>query len=196
MTDTTNFDFNNAGGQRSFDIIPANTIVTLQLTIRPGGAGDGGWLRKSADGASEGLDCEFTVVNGEHAKRKLWQLFTLNGTTPRHAEAGEISRNTLRAILESARGIKPGDTSEAAKNARKVSGWGDFDQLRFVARLGVRPPRDGYAAKNTILEVITPERQAWQKPEQISTTPSSGAAPPAPTAPPPANAISRPQWAG
>src|SRR6516162_461569 len=151
MTET-NFDFNTAGGQR--DVIPANTICTLQLTIRRGGAGDGGWLRKSSDGASEGLDCEFTVVNGEHAKRKLWQLFTLRGTTSGHAEAGDISRNTLRAILESARGIKPGDTSEAAQNARKVSGWGDFDQLCFVARLGVRPPRDRYAAKNTILEVI------------------------------------------
>jgi hypothetical protein len=160
---TTSFDFNDADQQRSFDIIPANTICTLQLTIRPGGAGDDGWLKRSADGNSEGLDCEFTVAGGPHDKRKLWQLFTLRGTTPGHAEAGEISRNTLRAILESARGIRPDDKSEAALNARKPSGWGDFDQLRFIARVGVRPPRDGYQAKNTILEVITPDRQAWTK---------------------------------
>ena len=191
MTETTNLDFNTAGEQKSFDVIPANTICTLQMTIRPGGAGDDGWLKTAAGGLSEGLDCEFVVVEGQFAKRKLWQLFTLRGTTPGHAEAGEISRNTLRAILESARGIKPSDTSEAAQAARKVKAWADFDQIRFIARLGVRPPRDGYPAKNTILEVITPDRQAWTKPEQISVKPSNNAVPTTP----PANAIARPQWA-
>lgn len=197
MTDTTtSFDFNTAGEQRSFDVIPANTICTLQLTIRPGGAGDDGWLKRSADRASEGLDCEFTVVDGEYAKRKLWQLFTLRGTTPGHAEAGEISRNTLRAILESARGIRPDDKSEAAQNARKVSGWADLDQIRFKARLGVRSAQGTYPAKNTILEVITPDRQTWQKPEQISAKTANSPAPATAPTTPPANAITRPGWAG
>src|SRR5262249_24552224 len=157
-----NLDFNTAGEQRSFEVIPANTVVTLQLTIRPGGAGDGGWLKLSGEKTSEGLDCEFTVVSGDYAKRKLWQLFTLRGTTSGHAEAGEISRNTLRAILESARGIRPHDKSEAAQNARKIAGWQDLDQVRFLARLGVRPPQGNFPAKNTILEVITPDRQVWK----------------------------------
>jgi hypothetical protein len=195
MTDTsTSFDFNTAGEQRSFDVIPANTICILQLTIRPGGAGDGGWLKPAADGKSEGLDCELVVVDGEHAKRKLWQLYTLRGTTPGHAEAGEISRNTLRAILESAKGIRPDDKSEAAQNARKVSSWADFDQLRFVARIGVRPPRDGYQAKNTILEVIMPDKQAWKQPEQITAKASNRAASAAAPTTPPAGAITRPEW--
>jgi hypothetical protein len=180
----TDFDFNTAGEQRSFDVIPANTICTLQLTVRPGGVGDDGWLTRSTDGASEGLDCECVVVAPEqYAKRRLWQRYTLHGTTPGHDEAGKISRNTLRAILESARGIKPEDKSEAAQNARKVTSWADFDQIRFVARLGVRPPKDGYPAKNTILDVITPERQAWAKPEQID-KPVNGAAPQAPATTP------------
>jgi hypothetical protein len=200
MTDSTNFDFNTAGGQR--DVIPANTTCTLQLTIRRGGAGDGGWLKTSADGASVGLDCEFTVVDGNFVKRKLWQLFTLSGTTEGHAEAGEISKSTLRAILESARGIRPHDQSEAAQNARKVSGWQDFDGLRFVAMPGVRPPQNGFDAKNTVLRVITPERQQWKQPEQIDRSlladkpTNSGAAAPASTTTPPANAIARPTWAG
>ena len=195
MTETktkTEFDFNDAGPQKSFDVIPANTTVSLQMTVRPGGAGDGGWLRRSADGASEGLDCEFVVVDGEFAKRKLWQLFTLHGTTSGHAEAGEISRNTLRAILESARGIKPDDKSEAAAAARKVASWGDFDQVRFIARLGVRPPQGGYAAKNTIIDVVTPDRKTWAQPEQIAAKPAAAAT--AGAAAPPANAITRPNW--
>jgi hypothetical protein len=196
----SNLDFNTAGEQRSFEVIPANTIVTLQLTIRPGGAGDGGWLKQSANGASEGLDCEFVVVDGPYAKRKLWQLLTLHGTTPGHAEAGEISRNTLRAILESARGVRPDDKSEAAQAARRAASWADFNNLRFVARLGVRPPEGNYPAKNILQEAITPERRDWKKPEQVSPgAPNGGAGAPAAATPtattPPANAIARPQWA-
>ena len=98
MTDTaTNFDFNTAGEQRV--VIPAQMICMLQMTIRRGGAGDDGWLKRAADGASEGLDCEFTVVDGLYAKRKLWQLFTLRGTTEGHAEAGRISRDTSTKLV-------------------------------------------------------------------------------------------------
>ena len=72
--------------------------------------------------------------------------------------------------------------------------------MRFVARLGVEPPTDNYAAKNTILEVITPERQAWKKPEQIDRDltgkPAAATIAIRHTATPPANAIARPQWAG
>jgi hypothetical protein len=186
------FNLNDASEQRTFDVIPAGTIVTLQVKIRPGGAADG-WLAKAANGASEGLDCEFVVVDGPHANRKLWQRFTLHGTTPGHAEAGQISRGILRAILESARGIRPDDNSEAAQKARKVSSWSDFDGLRFVARLGVKAPQNGYTAKNTIAEVITPERQSWKQPEQIQGNASSSTA--STPAGAPANAIARPEWA-
>ena len=59
------------------------------MTVRAGGAGEGGWLKRSADGGSEALDCEFVVVDTEYAKRKIWMLLTLNGTTDGHAEAGK-----------------------------------------------------------------------------------------------------------
>jgi hypothetical protein len=198
-TTKTNFDFNDDGEQRSFDLVPANTICVLQMTIRPGGAGDDGWLKRAErDGKpSEGLDCEYTVVEPEQfRKKKLWQVSTLRGTTDGHAEAGRISREFLKAVLESAKGIRPDDESEAAQNARKPSGWADFDQLRFVARLGVKPPQGNWPAKNIILQVITPDRQDWQKhkPEQISgIKPPNSAAPTTPTTPP-AGAIERPQW--
>ena len=93
-------DFNEAGEQR--DVIPAGTVATVQLTVRPGGVGEGGWLKRAKDGNSEGLDCEFVLLDGQYAKRKFWTLFTLNGTTENHAEAGRISRSTIRAMLESA----------------------------------------------------------------------------------------------
>ena len=76
------FDFNNAPAQRSFDVIPDSTVATLQLTVRPGGASDG-WLKRSKNNDSEGLDCEVTVVDGEHVHRKFWALFTMAGATSR-----------------------------------------------------------------------------------------------------------------
>ena len=199
---TTNFNFNDADGQRKpFEVIPANTTCVLQLTIRPGGGGDDGWLTEATTGkgVSQGLDCEFTVVEGEHAGRKLWHTLTLGGTAPTHAEAGRISRNTIRAMIECARGVKPDDTSDEAKAKRSLSGWGDLNGMRFMARLGVKPPEGNYAAKNTILEIITPERKEWKPIEQLppgaatngSGKPANAAAP----SQPPANAIARPDWA-
>ena len=70
-------NLNDAGPQRSFD--PANTIATVQMLIRPGGCGEGGWLKRFGDGSAEGLDCEFTVVDSEYAKRKVWQTMILSG---------------------------------------------------------------------------------------------------------------------
>ena len=66
----------------------------------------------------------------------------------------------LRAILESARGIKPTDVSEAAKKAR-VAEYADFDGIRFMAKIGVEPARGDYKAKNILGEVITPDRKEW-----------------------------------
>ena len=178
-----NFDFNlnDAGEQRSFDVVPNNVICTVQMTIKPGGAGPGGWLTRAQNGNSEHLNCEFVVVDGPHAKRKFWNRYTVVGDN--HATAIEISRKALKAILESARGIKPKDESDAAKVARTPQGWDDFDQLRFVVRVGIEPPKDGYDAKNVIKEIITPERQVWTKPEQIDrsqlTKSGNGAAAPA-----------------
>jgi hypothetical protein len=177
-------DYNDAGNQRTFELIPDRTVVPVQLTVRPGNVGEGGWLSRSKDGHSEGLDCEFTVTDGDYAKRKFWTRFTVDGTTPGHTEAADISRRTLRAILESARGIRPDDQSEDAKKAR-VAVYGDFNGLRFLVRVGVQPPRDGYPAKNILREVITPDRREWTAIDQ-------GSKPAVPTVP---AASPKPEWA-
>jgi hypothetical protein len=185
-------DFNDANPQRVFDVIPAGTTATLHMTLRPGNASEGGLLRRSKDGNSEALDCELTVVDGPYAKRKFWVLFTLVGTTPNHATAAEISRSRLRAILESAIGIRPDDTSEVAKQARQVTGYQDFDGLRFIGRIGVEPARDNYPAKNILLDAVTPDRKDWHRVEQVAKQHSERAAPAATVE---TAKIARPAWA-
>jgi hypothetical protein len=159
-------DLNDAGEQKSFDVIPDRTLAVLQLNIRPGNVGEGGLLKRSKNGAAEALDCELIVVEGPYAKRKFWDFMTLGGTTDGHATAADISRRKLRAILESARGIKPADISEAAKKAR-VAEYRDFDGIRFMARIGVEPAKGDYRAKNFIAEVVTPDQKEWHAIEQV-----------------------------
>jgi hypothetical protein len=158
-------DFNSAGEQRSFDLIPNDTTAVFQMRIRPGNAGDGGLMKRSKSGECEGLDVEATIVEGPHAKRKVWGYWITGGTTDGHAQAADITARRLRAILESARGIKPTDVSEAAKKAR-VAEYADFDGVRFMAKIGVEPASGDYKAKNFLAEIITPDRKEWHPIEQ------------------------------
>ncbi|MCK1367648.1 hypothetical protein [Bradyrhizobium sp. 62] len=164
------FDFNGAEQQREGGLIADGTIAVVHLTVRPGNAGEGGWLKRSKDGSSQALDCEFTVVDGPSAKRKFWSLFTVEGTTEGHAKAADISASRLRGILESAKGIRPDDESEAAKAGRRVNSWGDFDGLRFVAKIGIEKAKEGsgYKDKNTLDAAVTPDRKTWIKVEQVA----------------------------
>jgi hypothetical protein len=61
------YDYNQAGEQRSFEVIPEGTIAVVQMNIRPGNAGEGGLLKRSKAGDAEGIDAEFIVVEGDYA---------------------------------------------------------------------------------------------------------------------------------
>jgi len=179
-------DFNTAPTQRNIDPIPHGTIAPLQVTVRPGGYGDdGAFLKLSKDGRSQGLDLEFTVIDGEFAKRKFWVLFTLNGDTDGHQAAAKISGTKIRAMIESARGIKPDDMSPQAAEARRVKAYGDLDGLRFIGKIGLDRGRDGYEPKNSLIAAITPDNKSWLPVAQIS-TPAAAAKP---------ASFSKPAWA-
>ena len=108
------FDFNTAKEQSDYETVPAGTIAVVQMNIRAGDVGEGGILSRSKSGEAEGLDAVFTVVEGKFAKRKFFAFMVVSGTGEGRATAGQITHSKLRAILESARGIKPTDVSEAA----------------------------------------------------------------------------------
>jgi hypothetical protein len=188
------FDYSDAPPQRDFDLIPHGTIATVQLTIRPGGAGEGGVLKRSKDGGCEYLDCELTVVEGEYSRRKFWERFVIAGTTDGHAKAIEVSQGKLRGILESARGIDPKDNSPEARAKRTVE-FADFDGMRFIARIGIekggaKANGETYSDKNVLLVAITPGKNDWHAVEQTASPPHSPSTAPAAPA-----AITKPAWA-
>ena len=184
------FDFNTATEQ--LDVIPDKTPVIVQMHIRKGGAGEDGLLKKSNNGQAEGIDAEFIIVEGPYANRKVFAFMVMSGPTDGHAQAADITRSTLRAILESARGIKPKDVSEAAKKARRAA-LREFHRIRFMAKLGVEPAKDGYRAKNTLNLVITPDHKEWRQIEQNPGDPVGQPTPPTPTNQ--GGAIVKPAWA-
>jgi hypothetical protein len=166
-------DYNTAdAGGGSFDLIPADAIAPVILTIRPGGVGEDGWLTESKSSDAQYLNCEFTVTEGEFAKRKFWGNFTVSGgkvDEQGRSKAGNITRATLRAILESACGVDPKDESDEAKRKRLVNGYGDFNGMGFVAKIGIEPARGEYQAKNKLAAVVTRD---MPEAEQSDATPA------------------------
>jgi hypothetical protein len=167
------FDYSQAADPRDFsELIPHGTVATVQMRIRPGNAGEGGLLKRTKAGDAEMLDCEFVVVDGEHAKRKFWGNFILEGTTDGQKEMAKTSRGRLKQILESARGIKAGDTSEQ-NLAKYKADLKDFNNIIFIAKIGVEkgtPKTDGsggnWSDKNVLAAVITPDKTDWHPIEQ------------------------------
>lgn len=179
-------DFNNAGKQTDeFDLIPDGTIVPVQMTLRPGNAGEGGWLKRSKSQECQMLDAEFVVLEGPYARRKFWSMLVVDGTTEGQQKVAEISVARIRAMLESARGIKPADDSADALERRRVTSYGDLDNLRFWGVVGIEKGKDGYKDKNVLEKVVTPDRSDWRQLDQVKATGSmaktapkaSGAAP-------------------
>jgi hypothetical protein len=192
------YDYSEAPQQREMELIPHGTVATVSMKIRGGGAGENGLLKRSKDGGCEMLDLEFVVVDGPYARRRFWSNLILSGTTSGHEKAAEISRATLRAIIESARGIKPDDTSPQARQARTVE-LANFDGMTFVAKIGVekgRPRTDGsgenYSDKNVLVAAVTPDKKDWHSVEQQAPLSNGGGSSGAmPTSAP----ITKPAWA-
>ena len=154
-----------------FDLIPQGTVATLVLHIRAGNVGEDGMLKRSKDGGCEMLDCEFVVADGPFKGRKFWEYWILEGTTPGHAKSADINRGTLKAILDSALGLKPDDVSPQTRSARTVS-LKQFEGMTFIAKIGIEKggtKNDGsgdWPDKNILAGVITPDRKEWHPVEQ------------------------------
>jgi len=191
------YDYTDAPPARDFEVIPAGEIVTVSLHLRYGGAGEDGVLKRSKDGGCEMLDMELTVIDGQYKGRKFWEYMVVDGTTSGHAQAADITRGILKAIIDSAKGLMPDDISAEGRAARTVS-LKDFEGMCFMVKIGVEkggPKNDGsggnYADKNCIGSVITKDKQGWRPVEQVP--PFDGGTSGGPTTP--STPVTRPSWA-
>jgi len=165
-------DFNDAEPQRSSDLIPDGSFAKVGMTIRKGGIdGDGeidrGLLKASQSSDAVMLDCEFTVLEGPHARRKFWQTFVVRGgkVDEQGVSIGwKISKGTFRAMMESAQGLDPNDMSEGAKQKRMLRGLADLHGIAFVAKIKIEPSTNpGYGDSNRLERVVVPNEPEWKK---------------------------------
>ena len=159
-------DFNSADDQYGFDLIPKGTLVKVRMTIRPGGFDDasqgwtGGYATQSETTGSVYLNCEFVVLEGEYARRKLWSLIGL--FSHKGSEWANMGRAFIKGILNSARGLHPKDISPQAQQARRIQGFADLDGIEFVGK--VEMEKDQYEEdKNVMRTAITPEHGQYAK---------------------------------
>lgn len=139
-------DFNGADTQdAAFDLIPANTLAKVCLTIRPGGAGPEGWLTQSKTSPALYLNTEAVVMEGPFARRRIYTRIGFRGKAaggPGDDTYGNRGRAMIRGILESARGVRADDQSNAARAARMIRTLGELNALEFVARIGIERDKD------------------------------------------------------
>lgn len=200
----TYFDFNSASEQSSFDLIPKGSVVRVRMTIKPGGHDDttqgwtGGYATRNNNTGSVYLNCEFVVMEGEYARRKMWSLIGLH--SPKGPEWANMGRTFVKAILNSARGIHPSDSSPAAQNARRISGFSDLEGIEFLGKVDWEKDQNGQD-KSVIKSAVTPDHKDYAALMGAASLPTSSASPS--SAAPNANAQAsgrtpvpgRPSWA-
>lgn len=187
-------DFNDAEQQQSFDLIPKGTVARVRMTIKPGGHDDpaqgwtGGYATQSFETGSVYLACEFVVLEGEYARRKMWSNVGL--LSPKGPAWGNMGRSFIRAALNSARNVLPQDNSPQAAAARRIQGIHELDGIEFVARIDIE--KDGRGElRNVVKLAVEPDQPDYQRVLGLpSKAPAGGSG--APAAPTPARAMSAP----
>src|SRR6516162_6128678 len=176
MTDDNGDWINDAGTQqREFDTLPAD-IYRVRAKVKPGGVVDP--LCVAKNGYTEHLKIENTVIEGPYKGAKIFDYVTLRysqgGDDPdvpaltaqqidNYETAVEIGRVRLRAIVDSAHGLRHKDDSDQAKATRRaiaqdllrVSG------LTYWAHVDIEKGRNGYKDSNRIDRIVTVDDDDW-----------------------------------
>ena len=145
--------------------VPPESIVMLQMIVRQPRSGKEGsdqFLTRAQSGL-EYLDCEFIVAQGSYKDQKFWGNLNVSGaTTEGQRKACDISMRTIRAIVESSRGIHPKDASPQAAQGRILQEWSELNGIFFPAMLDAvvgDPDKNGKRWVNNMLKkVVTPDR--------------------------------------
>ncbi|OAI58923.1 hypothetical protein RSP795_22260 [Ralstonia solanacearum] len=204
-------DFNDAGRQVTFDLIPKGTLLKVRMTVRPGGYDDpsrgwtGGWATESEHTGSVYLASEFVVLDGPFAKRKLWSMIGLY--SPKGDEWSNMGRVFARAALNSARGVHPEDNGPQAQAARRIRDLGELNGLVLIGRVDIELDSRG-DARNVIRQAVEPDHKDYlalmggnTPPPNVANAGGRGAHTPAASGPAhaaptrPAAGFARPAWA-
>ncbi len=164
-------------------LIPAGTVCRAVVNVKLGDMeipefGTGQWFKKSQTSKAKWMELEFTVIGGEHDKRKFWDKIFVDGDkmSPNGVPVTkEIGLSTLRTIIESAFNIIPTDVSPEAQARRQIQGVNDLNGMEICAKVGIDKGTNGYADKNKLTAAITPNQKDFIPSGQVpmSQTPAA-----------------------
>ena len=153
-------DFNDAEQQQEYALIPPNTFAKARLVLKPGNHYADPMLTGSKAGDSSYLNVEYIVLEGQYAKRKVFDKIGISGNDIWI----NMGKARVRAILESAKNISPKDMSEAAMSARKINSFEELNNMDVIIKIGIESDRNGvYQDKNKIVAIITPDHQFYRE---------------------------------
>ena len=129
------FDANNVDPAESREPIPAGwyKVVISESEEKPTKAQTGSYLQ-----------LQMEVIEGDHAGRKVFDRLNLNNP---NSTAVEIAQRTLSSICRAVGVMTPRDSS-------------DLHDKPLMAKVKVRPARDGYDANNEIGEYAAQDKSA------------------------------------
>jgi hypothetical protein len=151
-------NLNDADDQQNLNLIPEGTIAKVRMTIKPGGYNEpsrgwaGGYATRKPDTGAIYLNCEFTILEGTHAKRKVWSLIGLH--SEKGSEWNRIGRSFMKAIINSAYGLDPKDTSAEAI-AKRDTNFFALNRIEFIARIDVEKDKEKGEERNVIKRAVT-----------------------------------------
>ena len=153
----------------------------VKARIRPGNASDDGLLRLAKNQYSLMLDLECTVIDdNEWRGKKIFDLVTCDlveyeasndplATPP--LDAGKranletsvrMGRSKLKAMINSAYGLKPNDDSAEARTRRTIESFNAFNGLCYMVQVEVQPARDSFKERNVIDFIVEPGDPAYR----------------------------------
>jgi hypothetical protein len=183
-------------------LIPAGTVCRAVIIVKMGDIelqefGAGQWFKQSQSSKAKWMELEFTIVGGEHDRRKFWDRIFVDGDKMGESgipQAKEIGLQTLRKIIESANNLDPSDMSPEAQQRRNISGVMDLNGMEICAKVGIKKGNQGYSDSNKLTAALTPNQKDFIPSGQAPVMQTPAAAAQAPTPQPQATGAA-PSWA-
>ena len=177
-------DFSNvssSGGGGDFELIPAGTVARVVVNLKRGGEVLTEYSQEAlfkTNGRTKWIECEFTVVAGQYERRKFWQNVMLDGGKI-NPDTGvfytkEIGLQTIKDIVDSAKGLSKSDVSPEAMQTRNISGLEVMDGMEFCAKIGIEKGTNGYQDKNKLVGTLSPGENGYIGSGPNNTPPSGG----------------------
>ena len=154
-----------------FALIPHGTIVRVIMHIKP--QMDGVYIpdlandsifRQSATTSAKWIECEFNIIGGQFDKRKVWHNIFFDGDKKNPSGVSmsrEIGLQSLRKIIDSAKGLIPTDMSPEANAKRQISGLEALNGMEFCIKVAVEKGTNGYDDKNKMLSPVTVNQEGY-----------------------------------